>query len=1037
MIVLLPRTSLSPSRRLQLHGARDISRKSSFTVVAGGPGSGRHPYGSKYNLPNGFKPGKVREQAFHPTWSEHPDWRKQSYGGVLVNNQGKFLLREPANHFGGYTWTFPKGTVGDAAEHPVDTALREVAEETGRKGRILEPLPGNFQGSTGNTNFYLMRSEGHDPSLMDKETWQTKWVAYPEARYLLSQSKNPIGRSRDLAILDRAHQHLKQYEVIPGITAAFNEDEPRDEHGKWTSGGGAKDAKAALLKQGFKHIGKTATPGKEGLKTGMKPTYVHPTLGKMWVGAKNTFHQTQNQFGNTVIKKVQTADVPQHVGALKLLSQPTTYNLYKTAPSEQKSTGPPQGMPQAIKGPKGGVYEWHEGNQSYTHKYNPDFQVSTDKAKLFLNKGTYTPVGKGAASTMPQKDVGVTTTPDRQKEAVTSVKSPSVSTTVIPESMNLKPDQFTYKDSGKGLGGAHDKYVYTDHNGNDWLFKPATTLGGQPSPVMGHADETVSRIAQAIRPGYAIEAKAITMPVPGKGDVFGSIQKMIPSQFLRGKEGQYKDFTGRDLNSSPLQDWEKKSLQQEQVLDWLTSNHDSHGGQFLRTTGTYVGSRSVIGIDKSQAFKYFPNDKLSVDYKPNTEQYGEKQPFYNDMWAAVKSGKAQFDPMDALPAIKAAEGISKEDYKGLLKPYADAKYGATDSAAKTTFLDQAVARKENLRADFEKFYGGLMGEPKFKFEPPYDPNNILKVNVKSGKKGESLPDSEVRPNSKDVIQSAIPSLLSKYQGTGKEHLNTSISNWQSNFYHTDPSIPEKDRYLKAAQGAGLHAELAAKVGLMPKDLQDVSQAISSWKGSTSTQGASNIRAAAQDIINDPDKPELKSRFSAALQVEHEVTKAILAKTHGANGSIPMTRKLSATVADKLKEAAKVAKQIGGVVEYHTMGAEGWSTTNGYSGQVKLSASIPVQNIIHSYEASGGLHNYSSETESFVAFPGKVMKLPHTAISGAVMKNKKKIVVDGTEDMTHHVNPIENRVKPYKGQETYINVKLTKDGMEVTSVGKRV
>lgn len=1024
MIQLLPCPSLSTQQYKQLAGASAISGKPKLTVVrAGGPGSGRTPYGRKYNLPNGFNAGKVREQPYHPSWSEHPDWRRQSYGGVLVNNQGKFLLREPANHYGGYTWTFPKGTVGDAAEHPVDTALREVAEETGRKGRILEPLPGNFKGTTGNNNFYIMRSERHDPSLMDKETWRTRWATYEEARNLLSQSKDPIGRARDLAILDTAHNHLKKYEEEPGITssieAAFNEDEPRDEHGKWTSGGGAKEAKIALLKQGWKHIGKTATPGKENLKTGLKNTFTHPTLGKMWVGAKNTFHQTQNQFGNTVIKKVATA------------------NLTPLKATFTKPTGPPAGMPQAIKGPKGGVYEWHEGNQSYTHKFNESYQLTPAQAKTQLNNGNYTPVAKGAQSTPPIKDIGVTTPNDRQKEVTDTPKSPTVSTTIIPESMNLKPDQFTYKDSGKGLGGAHDKHIFTDKNGNDWLFKPATTLGGQVSPVMGHADETVSRIAQAIRPGFAIEAKAITMAVPGKGDVFGSIQKMVPSQYLRGNNGQYKDFTGRDLNTTPLNDWEKKFLQQEQVIDWLTSNHDSHGGQFLRLQNTYSGGRSVIGIDKTQAFKYFPNDKLSTDYQPNTDQYGEKSPIYNQMWAAVKSGKSTFDPMDTLPVIKAAEGISKDDYKSILKPYADARFGLTDSPAKTQFYDQAVARKENLRSDFEKFYGQLQNDPKFKFEPPYDPNNILKVNVTSGKKGDYLPDNQPTPNGKDTLQAHVGALLDKYKDTDKEYIPASIKNWQNAYNKTDPTLPENKRWEQAAVGAGLHAELAAKVGLIPADLSQVSAAILQWKGSTGTVGANNIRAAAQDIINDPDKPQLKSRFSAAIQVEHEVTKAKLAKQYGANGSIPMTRKLSNTVATKLKEAAKVAKQTGGVVEYHTMGAEGWSTTNGYSGSVKLSADIPVQNIIHNYHTSGALHNYSSETESFVAFPGKVMKLPHTAISGSIMSNKKnKLVVDGTEDMTHHVNPIENRVDPYKGPTEYVNAKLTKDGLEITSIGKR-
>ena len=57
------------------------------------------------------------------------------------------LLREPANHFGGYVWTFPKGRV-DAGETPQQAALREVLEETGYTARITGLVPGMFEGDT-------------------------------------------------------------------------------------------------------------------------------------------------------------------------------------------------------------------------------------------------------------------------------------------------------------------------------------------------------------------------------------------------------------------------------------------------------------------------------------------------------------------------------------------------------------------------------------------------------------------------------------------------------------------------------------------------------------------------------------------------------------------------------------------------------------------------------------------------------------------------------------------------------------------------
>ena len=105
-----------------------------------------------------------------------------------------------------------------------------------------------------------------------------------------------------------------------------------------------------------------------------------------------------------------------------------------------------------------------------------------------------------------------------------------------------------------------------------------------------------------VRPDAAVEAKAVTLPIPGKGDVLGSIQKLVP--------GATGGFTPHDMgNLSPAQ---TKGLMQEQVVDWLLSNHDAHGKQFVQ-----AGDK-VYGVDKTQAFRYFPSDKLSTDYKPNT-----------------------------------------------------------------------------------------------------------------------------------------------------------------------------------------------------------------------------------------------------------------------------------------------------------------------------------------------------------------------------------------------------------------------------------
>lgn len=65
-----------------------------------------------------------------------------SAGGIVFkfeNNQTYILLCQHSYHHG---WGFPKGLIGDKKEGETkeSTALREVEEETGAKGKIIEEL---------------------------------------------------------------------------------------------------------------------------------------------------------------------------------------------------------------------------------------------------------------------------------------------------------------------------------------------------------------------------------------------------------------------------------------------------------------------------------------------------------------------------------------------------------------------------------------------------------------------------------------------------------------------------------------------------------------------------------------------------------------------------------------------------------------------------------------------------------------------------------------------------------------------------------
>lgn len=125
-----------------------------------------------------------------------------AYGGILLTRGGRILLREPANHYDGYVWTYAKGRP-DKGDTPEQTALREVREETGYEAEVVDVLPGVFEGGTTTNAFFVMRHIG-PPRRADWETASVRWVDFDAAEKLIARTTNAIGRARDLAILKAA-----------------------------------------------------------------------------------------------------------------------------------------------------------------------------------------------------------------------------------------------------------------------------------------------------------------------------------------------------------------------------------------------------------------------------------------------------------------------------------------------------------------------------------------------------------------------------------------------------------------------------------------------------------------------------------------------------------------------------------------------------------------------------------------------------------------------------------------------------------------
>jgi 8-oxo-dGTP pyrophosphatase MutT (NUDIX family) len=132
--------------------------------------------------------------------------REFSAGGVLVRRlNGRWVMAaiRPAGKKPG-SWALPKGQI-DEGEHGEETALREVAEETGAHGRSLGKLGDvrywfNWEGERifKVVSFFLVRYSGGRlgdvPAAFRHEVAEARWLPLDEAPRLLA-----YGGERDMA----------------------------------------------------------------------------------------------------------------------------------------------------------------------------------------------------------------------------------------------------------------------------------------------------------------------------------------------------------------------------------------------------------------------------------------------------------------------------------------------------------------------------------------------------------------------------------------------------------------------------------------------------------------------------------------------------------------------------------------------------------------------------------------------------------------------------------------------------------------------
>lgn len=263
----------------------------------------------------------------------------------------------------------------------------------------------------------------------------------------------------------------------------------------------------------------------------------------------------------------------------------------------------------------------------------------------------------------------------------------------LPESL----EKLTYVGSGAYLGGTGEKHIYQDKAGQKYLFKPALSKAGKVEEFRAYVQEVASEIARRIYDeGQFVQIKVVR---DSKGRL-GTLQKLMPEV-----EGDLKKISWKSLSPYQL-----SMLQREHVLDWTIGNFDSHGGNFI-----LLKDGRVLGIDKEQAFRYIGDKKswkMSLDYHPN-KIYGEQEPIYNTIYRAFANKEIDLDLQTVLPALQRLEAIPDSEYRAILRPYAESLLGK--GAKAESFLDQAVRRKNSVRAQYEAFFTELLKarDPKY------------------------------------------------------------------------------------------------------------------------------------------------------------------------------------------------------------------------------------------------------------------------------------------------------------------------------------
>jgi hypothetical protein len=251
----------------------------------------------------------------------------------------------------------------------------------------------------------------------------------------------------------------------------------------------------------------------------------------------------------------------------------------------------------------------------------------------------------------------------------------------------LKVDKktFTMDAVQPPLAGHSTIYHVTDEQGNAHLFKVA------PENFRAEIEHAAHELA-----GLAGIEVADSQLGTFNGK-FGQFQAKIPSK------STLKGVKASDLSLSAL-----KNLMQAHVQDWTIANDDAHDDNFLLSPD----GKKVIPIDIARAYVRF-GQPGAMSLKLGALSSWE-QPYYQKVYDAILSGKYSDGDVDELfrsSMRQARKTAAVDDASWSAAMAAGLKnrtnFGMTSAKNAEQLIEQALARKNALEADFDKFWSDI------------------------------------------------------------------------------------------------------------------------------------------------------------------------------------------------------------------------------------------------------------------------------------------------------------------------------------------